>query len=90
MKEYNIKRHYCTKRPAKFDSIEGQLRFDEIEQFKKSLSMREEFHACEKNTMTELVRDVRELSFEISEVIAEKGKAYSDGEFIKNCLELYT
>ena len=30
------------------------------------------------------------LSFEISEVIAEKGKAYSDSEFIKNCLDLFT
>ena len=29
------------------------------------------------------------MRFEISEVIAEKGKAYSDGEVIKNCLELF-
>ena len=39
MKEYNIRRHYCIKHPAKFDSIEGQLRLDETEQFKKSLNM---------------------------------------------------
>ena len=32
MKEYNIKRHYCTKHAAKYDGIEGQLRFDKIEQ----------------------------------------------------------
>ena len=30
------------------------------------------------------------LNFEIFEVIAEKGKPYSDGEFIKNCLEVFT
>ena len=35
MKEYNIKRHYCTKHASKFDDIVGQLRFDKIEQFKK-------------------------------------------------------
>ena len=38
MKERNIKRHYCTKHASKFDGIDGQLQFDKIEQFKKSLS----------------------------------------------------
>ena len=47
--------------------------------------MQDVFHAYEKNP--ELVT---KLSFEISEIIAEKGKAYSDGKFIKNCLELFT
>ena len=27
IKDYNIKRHCCTKPAAKFDGIEGQLRF---------------------------------------------------------------
>ena len=36
MKEYYIKRHYCTKHASKFDGIESQLLFDEIEQFEKS------------------------------------------------------
>ena len=30
------------------------------------------------------------LSFEISEVMAKKWKAYSDGELITNCLEVFT
>ena len=47
MKEYNIKRHYCTKRAAKFDGIKGQLEFDKIELFKKSLSLHEIFNAYE-------------------------------------------
>ena len=70
MKEYNIKRHYCTTHPAKFDGFEGQLWFDKIEQFKKSLSMQEMFHACKKD-----IGHVRELRFKILEVIQEKGKA---------------
>ena len=82
IKAYNIKRHYCTKHTAKYDGIELQLRFDEIKQLKKSLSMLEVFQSYEKDT--ELVA---ELNFEILEVIAEKRKAYSDSEFIKNCLE---
>ena len=44
IKEYNIKRHYCTKHAAKFDGIEGQICFDKIEQFKMSLSMQEIFY----------------------------------------------
>ena len=55
------------KHAAKFNGIEGQLRFDEIEQFKKSLSMQEISHAYEKDA--ELVT---KLIFEISEVIADK------------------
>ena len=54
MKEYNIKRHYWTKHPAKFDGIEVQFQYDEIEQLKKSLSKHEVFHSYEKDF--ELVR----------------------------------
>ena len=50
MKEYNLKRHYCTKHVFKFDGIDGQLLFDKIEQFKKSLSIQKVFHAYEKDT----------------------------------------
>ena len=43
------------------------------------------FHAHAKDT--ELVI---KLSFKIYEVIAKKGKVYSDGEFMKSCLKLFT
>ena len=33
---------------------------------------------------------ITKLSFEVSELIAEKEIAYSDGEFIKNGLQLFT
>ena len=85
MKVYNIKCHYFTKHAAEFDGIEVQLQFDEIEQLEKSLFMLEVFQSYEKDT--ELVT---ELNFEIFEVIAIKGKAYSDSELIKNCLEVFT
>ena len=85
MTEYNIKRHYCTKHSASYDSIVGQSRVDKMQQLKKSLSKQEEvFHGYKKNN--ELVT---KLSFEIAEAIAEKGKPYSDGEFIENCLEIF-
>ena len=50
MKKQNMKRHYCAKPANKFDGIDGQLRFDKTEQFKKSLSMQKVFHAYEKGT----------------------------------------
>ena len=50
MKEYHIKRHYCTKHASKFDGIYDQLQLDKIEQFNMSLSMLKVFHACEKDT----------------------------------------
>ena len=45
-----VKRHYRTKHASKFDGIDGQLQFDKIEQFKKSLSRQKVFHAHEKDT----------------------------------------
>ena len=50
MKEYKLKHHYCTKHASKFNGIGGQLQFDKIEQFKKSLDMQKVFHAYEKDT----------------------------------------
>ena len=44
MKEYNIKRQYCTEHLAKFDGLEVKLRFDKIEHFKKSFSVQEVFN----------------------------------------------
>ena len=84
MKEYNIKRHYCTKHFASYDSIVGQSRVDKMQQLKKSLSKQQEvFHGYKKDN--ELVT---KLSIKIAEAIAEKGKPYRDGEFI-NCLEIF-
>ena len=86
MKKYNIKRHHCTKHSASYDSIVGQSRVDKMRQLKKSSlgKQQEIFHGYKKDN--ELVT---KLSFKIAEAIAEKGKPYSDGEFIKNCLEIF-
>ena len=50
MKKYNLMRHYCTKHVSKLVGIDGQLLFDKIKQFKKSLSIQKIFHAYEKDT----------------------------------------
>ena len=46
--------------------------------------MQEVFDANAKDTNL-----VTKLTFKIFDVIAEKGKVDSDGEFIKSCLELF-
>ena len=50
MKKYNVRRHYCAKHVSKFVGIDGQLLFDKIEQFEKSLSIQKIFHAYKKDT----------------------------------------
>ena len=35
MKEYNTKRHYCTRHSASYDSFMSHLRLDKVQQFKK-------------------------------------------------------
>ena len=64
----------------------GQSRVDKMQQLKKSLSKHQQeiFHGYKKDNKL-----VTKLSFKIAEAIAEKGKPYSDGEFIKNCLEIF-
>ena len=71
MKKHNIKRHYCTKHSASYDSIVGQSRVDKMQQLKKSLSKQQEvFDGYKKDN--ELVT---KLSFKIAETIAKKRKA---------------
>ena len=56
-----------------------------MQQLKKSLSKQQEiFHGYKKDNKL-----VTKLSFKIAEAIAKKGKPYSDGEFIKNCQEIF-
>ena len=86
VKEYNAKRHYTTKHSSQFDKIVGQARVDKIEHLKKSFEKQQGvFTTYKKNS--ELVT---KLSFKLCECLAEKGKPFSDGEFIKDCLTIFT
>ena len=86
MKEYNVKPHYTTKHSSQFDKIVGQARVDKIEHLKKSFEKQQGvFTTYMKNS--ELVT---KLSFKLCECLAEKGKPFSDGEFIKDCLTIFT
>lgn len=85
-KEYNIKRHYSTKHASKFDSIVGQARSDRISSLKQSVVSQQSFFKVA-NQSSEAATKV---SFLIAEAIAKKGKPFSDGEFVKDCLKMFT
>jgi hypothetical protein len=80
-KEFNIKRHYETKHP-KFREISGQMRMDEVHKLKLSLEKQSSLFQkgnieSEKNTRA---------SYEVSRLIAENMKPFTDGDFVKKCL----
>ena len=81
MKEY-IKRHYTTKHSSQFV---GQARVDKTEHLKKSIKKTRCFTTCKKDS--ELVS---KLSFKLCECMVEKVKPFSDREFIKDCLTIFT
>ena len=86
LKEYNIKRHYSTKHSTLFDVVEGQDRVNKLEEMTKSLKKQQ-------GVFTRYMKDpelVTKRSFKICESIAEKGKSFSDGEFIKSCLDIFS
>ena len=86
IKEYNVKGHYTSKHSSQFDKIAGQARVDKIEHLKKSIGKQQSvFTTCKTNSEM-----VTKLSFKLCECMAEKGKPFSDGEFIKNCLTIFT
>ena len=75
MKEYIVKRHYTIKHSSQFDKIVGQARENnKIEHLKKSIEKQQGVFT----------------TYKLCECMAEKGKSFSDREFIKNCLTIFT
>ncbi|XP_045501701.1 general transcription factor II-I repeat domain-containing protein 2-like [Colias croceus] len=83
VKEYNIKRHYESKHSSKFAHLQGQLRIDKVETLKKQLKKQQNsFHKQNEDSEASV-----RVSYIISEKIAKKSKPFTDGEFIKECME---
>lgn len=83
VKEYNIKRHYESKHSSKFAHLQGQIRIDKVEALKKQLQ-RQQYSFHKQNDDSEASVKV---SYIISEKIARKSKPFTDGDFIKECME---
>lgn len=83
MKEYNLKRHYDTKHSSKMDAVQGQFRLDKVRDLRKKLE-NQQFTFTRQNAESELSVKV---SYIISEQIAKQSKPFTDGEFVKQCME---
>jgi len=83
MKEYNLKRHYGTKHAAKYVMIQGQLRIDKLALLMKNIqgqsSGLKKYHKDSEASV--------KASYIIAQKIAAKSKPFTDGEFIKECME---
>jgi hypothetical protein len=80
-KEFNIKRHYETKHP-KFSKFSGQMSKDEV--LKLKLSLEKQSSVFQKGNI-ESEKNTR-ASYEVSRLIAENMKPFTDGDFVKKCL----
>lgn len=77
MKEYNVHRHYETKRQS-YTLYTGAER---TQKMAASLQVQQFFiHA------TKLQKKATAASYEVAKLIAQHGKPFIDGEFIKQCL----
>lgn len=85
-KEYNIKRHYSTNHASKYDEYKGQIRIARVNSLKKNMTGQQAmFKIPKENSETEKFK----ISFMVAEVIAKRSKPLSDGEFVKECLEIF-
>jgi hypothetical protein len=82
MKEYNLKRHYDTKHVSKLDTIQ-LLQSDTVADLKEKLK-------CQQLTFKKQ-RVESELGAKVSYIVSEKigsvSKLFTDGEYIKECME---
>lgn len=81
-KEYNIKRHYESKHKEKYETLEGQLRENKIEVLKKNLESQQRIF---KKCANEKLASVR-ASYHVAKLVADGGRPFTDGEFVKNCM----
>lgn len=81
MKEYNVRRHYETKHQT-YMSYTGVEREQKVKQMTTILLAQQQYFSCAKKTQ----ENATIASYEVAQLIAQHGKAFSDGEFIKQCL----
>ncbi|KAI7790569.1 general transcription factor II-I repeat domain-containing protein 2 [Triplophysa rosa] len=81
MKEYNVKRHYETKHQS-FKSYTGVERKQKVKPLEATLSAQQQqfFRANKAQENSTLA------SYEVAHLIAQHGKPFTDGEFVKECL----
>ncbi len=81
-KEYNLRRHYETRHREKYASLQGQMRADKVSKLKSVLSAQQNMFVRQ----TQLNQSSVRASFQVAKLIATSGRPFSDGEFVKKCM----
>uniref|UniRef100_A0AAQ4RIH8 SPIN-DOC-like zinc-finger domain-containing protein n=1 Tax=Gasterosteus aculeatus aculeatus TaxID=481459 RepID=A0AAQ4RIH8_GASAC len=81
MKESNVRRHYETKHPT-FTSYTAAEREDKVQHMAANLQAQQQYFYPANNTQ----ENATIASYEVAQLIARRGKAFSDGDFVKQCL----
>ena len=84
--EYNIKRDYSTKHESKFDMLNSQLRIDRANSLNENIIDGQYLFKGARQSPEAATK----VSFLITEAIAKRGKPLSTGEFVKDCLDIFT
>ncbi|XP_014781102.1 general transcription factor II-I repeat domain-containing protein 2 [Octopus bimaculoides] len=83
IKEYNVKRPYISKHSSHYRSFQVQRRKQKVENLIKYLKERQTIFIKRREDSENIIR----ASYIISEKIAKHSRNYSDGEFVKECLQ---
>ncbi|KAI6655961.1 General transcription factor II-I repeat domain-containing protein 2-like [Oopsacas minuta] len=81
-KKGNFERHYNTKHQSNFVGILGESRKTKLDNLKRNLKSEQSSFSKNDNS----VKSITAVSFAISNIIAKRMKPFTDGEFIKECL----
>ncbi|KAL4083148.1 hypothetical protein QTP88_028478 [Uroleucon formosanum] len=82
LKEYNIRRHYETKHKTTFSKFTEKLRLDKLQSLQNNFSSQQLLFKKQRN----INEAATKASFRISHLFAKRGKAFSDGSLIKECI----
>jgi hypothetical protein len=80
-KECNIKRHYDAHHKEKYDVFQGQVRTDKSKSLQRALLDQQNIFKSRANENLAMVRG----SFHVTKLIAQEGRPFTDGEFVKRC-----
>ncbi|XP_060914195.1 general transcription factor II-I repeat domain-containing protein 2-like [Labrus mixtus] len=82
LKEYNLKRHYCTKHGEQYEKYQGEERKQCPTQLQRGLlSQQSLFHKSKKEADAAV-----EASYVVKLLIARTGKPFTEGQFLKECM----
>jgi hypothetical protein len=85
LKECNIKRHYDARHKEKYDIFQGHVRTDKSKSLQRALLDQQNIFKSRVNENLAVVR----ATFHVAEIIAQEGRPFIDGEFVKKMFHEY-